>query len=102
MAAQIRGNTNVEIGWTVGAALVLVVLTVVTFIKLPSINDPPRTGPAGAELARRRAVRLGRPARPPGGKALNIEVNGQQYVWRYTYPNDAFSYEEMVVPTTRR
>src|ERR1700753_1737729 len=41
--AQIHGNTSLEIGWTVGAALILVALTVVTFIKLPSIVDPPNS-----------------------------------------------------------
>ncbi len=42
---------------------------------------------------------------PPNGKSLNIEVNGQQYVWRFTYPdgdtntlNNVFAYEPMVVP----
>jgi cytochrome c oxidase subunit II len=97
--AQIRGNTNVEIGWTVGAALVLVVLTVVTFIKFPKINDPAKTGANGANVAGSVLyASVDQPA-PPGGKALRIEVNGQQYVWRYTYPNDAYSYEEMTVPT---
>ena len=98
VAAQIRGNTNVEIGWTIGAALILVVLTVVTFVKLKSINDPQR-GPlrtsANGDLL---YASVNQPP-PPGGKALNIEVNGQQYLWRYTYPNDAYSYETMVVPT---
>jgi cytochrome c oxidase subunit 2 len=29
-----------------------------------------------------------------------IGVNGQQYLWRYTYPgNDVYSYYKMVVPT---
>ncbi len=43
---------------------------------------------------------------PPNGKSLNICVNGQQYVWRYTYQADCakndfrapFAYEKMVVP----
>ena len=30
--AQIRGNTTLEVGWTIGAALFLVVLSTVTFI----------------------------------------------------------------------
>jgi cytochrome c oxidase subunit 2 len=99
VAAQIRGNTNLEIGWTVGAAAVIVVLTVVTFIKLPSINDPARTGAQGLRAGGAALYASVNQPRPPGGKALSIEVNGQQYVWRYTYPNDAYSYEEMVVPT---
>ena len=99
VAAQIRGNTNVEIGWTVGAALVLVVLTVVTFVKFPKINDPARSGPNGLTAGGALLYASVDQPRPPGGKGLTIEVNGQQYLWRFTYPNDAYSYEEMVVPT---
>ena len=44
---------------------------------------------------------------PDGGKSMNVCVNGQQYLWRFTYakncknaPLDSvFTYEEMVVPT---
>ena len=32
--AQIRGNTRLEIGWTVAAAVILVALAVITFVKL--------------------------------------------------------------------
>ena len=51
VAAQIHGNTRLEIGWTVGAALILVILTVVTFVKLPASSTrptrrrPPSFGP---------------------------------------------------------
>jgi cytochrome c oxidase subunit 2 len=107
VAAQIRGNTRLEIGWTVGAAVILVVLAVLTFIFLPDIRTPPNSGPDGLQLADGVLVAAG-PTKtlPPNGKALNICVNGQQYMWRYTYANDCknaplnapFSYEEMVVP----
>ena len=43
VAAQIHGNTRLEISWTIAAAAILVVLTVVTFIKLPSILNPPNS-----------------------------------------------------------
>jgi len=108
VAAQIRGNTRLEIGWTVGAAVILVVLAVVTFIELPGIRNPPNSGPNGLQLADRVLVAAGpSKALPPNGKSLNICVNGQQYVWRYTYAsncnnaplNSVFSYEQMVVPT---
>jgi cytochrome c oxidase subunit 2 len=107
VAAQIRGNTRLEIGWTVGAAVILVVLAVLTFIFLPDIRTPPNSGPNGLQLADGTLVAAGpTKALPPNGKSLNICVNGQQYMWRYTYANDCknapldapFSYEEMVVP----
>jgi cytochrome c oxidase subunit 2 len=108
VAAQIRGNTRLEIGWTIGAAVILVVLAVETFIQLPGIRNPPNSGPNGLQLADRVLVAAG-PTKdlPPNGKSLNICVNGQQYVWRYTYAqncqnaplNSVFAYETMIVPT---
>src|SRR5437588_8260424 len=51
VAAQIHGNTPLEIGWTVAAALILVVLTVVTFVKLPSIINSPNSTASGSFLS---------------------------------------------------
>ena len=103
VAAQIHGNTRLEIGWTVAAALILVVLTVVTFIKLPSIVDPPNSDANGLVLS----ASVTAPT-PPNGRKLSICVQGRQYIWRYSYgdscANKAFtnklpySYQQMVVP----
>lgn len=103
VAAQIHGNTRLEIGWTVGAALILVVLTVVTFVKLPSIINPPKSDANGLVLS----ASLGQPT-PPDGKKLTICVQGRQYIWRYTYGAGCdqgaftgklpYSYQQMVVP----
>jgi cytochrome c oxidase subunit II len=102
VAAQIHGNTRLEVGWTVGAALILVVLTVVTFVKLPTILNPPNSSPSGYLTAS-----LTEPT-PPNGKALKVCVQGRQFIWRYTYGNNCnngafdfklpYSYTEMVVP----
>jgi cytochrome c oxidase subunit 2 len=99
-AAQIRGNTPLEVGWTLAAALILVVLTVVTFIYLPEIENPPESGPNGLRASETRFASIDQPA-PPGGRPyLRIEVNGQQFLWRYDYPGKRtlFSYHTMVVP----
>jgi cytochrome c oxidase subunit 2 len=108
VAAQIRGNTRLEVGWTVGAALVLVVLAAFTFVKLNNIRNPPNSGPNGLQLADSGTLFASGPTKklPPNGKSLNICVNGQQYIWRYTYANDCanaplnsvFAYQQMVVP----
>jgi cytochrome c oxidase subunit 2 len=99
-AAQIRGNTPLELGWTLAAALILVVLTVVTFLYLPDIENPPESGPNGLQASQTRFASIDQPP-PPGGRPyLRIAVNGQQYVWRYDYPGKRtlFSYHTMVVP----
>jgi len=100
-AAQIRGNTPLEIGWTVGAASILIVLTVVTFLYLDDIENPPASGPNGLNTAQFASVDQPNPPRG-GGPFLTIRVNGQQYIWRYDYLNSRkqlFSYNRMVVPT---
>jgi cytochrome c oxidase subunit II len=103
VAAQIHGNTRLEIGWTVAAAGILVVLTVVTFIKLPSIVNPPNSDANGLVLS----ASVNEPT-PPNGKKLTVCVQGRQYIWRYTYGagclNNSFdeklpySFTTMVVP----
>lgn len=107
VAAQIRGNTRLEIGWTAGAAVILVFLAVLTFTQLNGIQQPDNTGPDGYRLASS-GVLFATTQRelPPNGRALNIQVNGQQFVWRYTYPGAGptglgapYAYYEMVVPT---
>lgn len=44
----------------------------------------PKTGPAGLQSAR--------------SEPLTIEATGQQWLWRYSYPNETFSYYRLVVP----
>ena len=99
--AQIRGNTPLELGWTVGAALILVVLAVVTFLYLGDIKNPPASGPNGLAAATAQVASIDQPDPPRGsGKSLSIDVNGQQYLWRYDHPGDEiYDYFELVVPT---
>jgi cytochrome c oxidase subunit 2 len=110
VAAQIRGNTRLEVGWTVAAAVILLALAIVTFSKLSSIQDPSNSGPDGDKLASSDIGRLyASDARklPPNGKSLNIKVIGRQFIWQYVYPGASepdglgapYAYEEMVVPT---
>jgi len=101
-ADQIRGNTPLEVGWTIGAAGILVILTVVTFLYLDDIENPPASGPNGLSAAAGQFASIDQPDPPrDGGPTLTIRVNGQQYIWRYDYPGDEqlFSYNKMVVPT---
>ena len=102
-AAQIHGNTPLEVGWTVAAALILVAITVVTFVKLPSIVDAPNsTAPSSYTTAA-----LTEPT-PPNGQKLTVCVTGRQFIWEYFYGPGCnkkrfdnklpYSYEQMVVP----
>jgi cytochrome c oxidase subunit 2 len=103
VAEQIHGNTRLEIGWTAGAAGILVILTIVTFIKLPGILNPPNSNANGFVLS----ASLSQPT-PPNGKELTVCVQGRQFIWRYVYGAGCnkdyyvnqlpYSYEQMVVP----
>ena len=107
VAAQIHGNTKLEIGWTVGAAVILVFITAVTFLQLNGIKNPAPSdidanGQQKAGFGAALFASTDQPD-PPGGDALTIKVDGQQYVWRFQYPGPkrVFAYTEMVVPVGR-
>jgi len=98
---QIRGNQPLELGWTAGATVILVVLAAITFLYLGPIKDPPASDADGL-AAGVQVASVDQPAPPGGAKApLTIQVNGQQYLWRFQYPGgrDAYSYYRMIVPT---
>jgi cytochrome c oxidase subunit 2 len=104
VAEQFHGNTKVELSLTAGAAFILVILAVATFVSLPSIINPPNSDSnAGTVLS----ASLDQP-HPPNGKTVTICVTGRQFIWRYTYGagcnKDAFakglpySYQQMEAP----
>ena len=101
-AAQVRGNTPLELGWTLGASAIVVGLAVVTFYFLGDIRTPGAGAPVAKAGERAQYVSTDQPAPEGEGAPLHITVNGQQYLWRYDYPGvrgRLFSFDEMVVPT---
>jgi cytochrome c oxidase subunit 2 len=95
---QIFGNTPLELGWTIAAATIVASIALVTYIMLDGIKNPAPSGPASLADARTENASLDQPPPPRGTNALNITVSGQQYIWRYQYPNGAVSFQQMVVP----
>src|SRR2546429_1335819 len=65
VAAQIRGNTRLEVGWTIGAAAILVVLAGVTFALLPSIRDPENSDANGFPASSGGILYAAGPTKPP-------------------------------------
>jgi cytochrome c oxidase subunit 2 len=65
---------------TVFAALLFILGVVFT----GNAREKPSTGEAGLTSLKT--------------EPLKIEATGQQWLWRYDYPNDAFSYYKLVVP----
>jgi cytochrome c oxidase subunit 2 len=103
-AAQIHGNTKLEIGWTVGAAVILIFITFFTFLKLGAIKDPkPSVVDANGQpiaMTDGNIQLASTDIKIPPGEKMTIAVNGQQYVWRYGYPgkDNLLVYTDMVVP----
>jgi cytochrome c oxidase subunit 2 len=70
----------------VGAVLALfaLVLFVLSVVFTDKARETPSTGAAGLASAK--------------SEPLKIKATGQQWLWRYDYPNGAFSYYKLVVP----
>ena len=62
------------------AAIVFVLASVYT----TKAREAPSTGSAGLQSK--------------DGQPLQIKATGQQWLWRYDYPNEAFTYYKLVVP----
>jgi cytochrome c oxidase subunit II len=70
----------------VGAALTAfaAVIFILSVIFTGKARETPESGSAGLAAAK--------------SKPLTIKATGQQWLWRYDYPNGAFSYYKLVVP----
>jgi cytochrome c oxidase subunit II len=105
VAAQIHGNTQLEIGWTVGAAVLLIFITVVTFVLLNDIKNPAKSdiGIDGQPVAAAHPLYASTDQPPPpGGAGMNIKIIGQQYSWNFQYPSinkkRVYAYNDLYVP----
>ena len=75
---QIHGNTKLEIGWTIVPALILAVIAVPT---VSTIFDL---------------------AKDPGPSALQVTVEGKQWWWQFSYPDQkVVTADELVIPAGR-
>jgi cytochrome c oxidase subunit 2 len=78
------GSRRVQ--FRVGAVLTVfaAVIFVVSLVFTGKARETPATGSAGLAAAKT--------------APLTIKATGQQWLWRYDYPNGAFSYYKLVVP----
>jgi cytochrome c oxidase subunit 2 len=105
---QIHGNARLEVGWTVGAAVILIALAVITFAELHSIRTPDASGPNGLSVNDGAELTSSDSIKPPHGPYMTIQVNGRQFLWQFVYLgfgkladqlDDPYTYYQMVVPT---
>jgi cytochrome c oxidase subunit II len=76
---QVHGSTRLEIAWTVVPVVILLIVTVFTFYKLPGIT-------LDAEA---------------GEEALKVRVEGRQFYWQYRYPNGVIAIDTLRAPADR-
>jgi cytochrome c oxidase subunit 2 len=86
MPAQTHGNTRLEVGWTILPAVVLAVVAVPTVAMIWEL------------------------ASPPPANAINVEVTGRQWWWKYEYTDpemktasgaQIITANQLVIPTGR-
>lgn len=81
---QLRGGRRIQF-WVGGLlAVFAAAILVVSIVFTGKAREVPTTGSAGLEVAH--------------SEPLTIDATGQQWLWRYDYPNSAFSYYKLVVP----
>jgi cytochrome c oxidase subunit II len=76
---QVHGSTRLEIAWTVVPIVILLIVSVFTFYKLPGIT---------LEAA-------------AGEESLEVVVEGRQFYWQYRYPNGVIAINTLRVPADR-
>jgi cytochrome c oxidase subunit II len=81
---QVSGDRRIQL--RVGGALGVfaAVLLVLGIVYTEKAREAPASGPAGLQES--------------DSEPLRVDVTGQQWLWRYDYPNEAFSYYTLVVP----
>lgn len=81
---QVRGGRGIQL--RVGAVLTAfaAAILVLSIVFTDKARETPVSGPTGLQTAH--------------SEPLTIKTTGQQWLWRYDYPNGAFSYYKLVVP----
>ncbi len=88
---QVRSGPGIQVRVGLGLGALALLLFVVGIVFTEQARNVPPTGPDGLKLARSGS-------NPTGANPLVISATGQQWLWRYGYPNNAFSYYKLVVP----
>jgi heme/copper-type cytochrome/quinol oxidase subunit 2 len=85
---QLTGARGIQVPVAAVLTGFALVLFVISIVLTDQARETPSTGSGGLVSAK------GKPLTKP----LEIEATGQQWIWRYDYPNGAFSYYKLVVP----
>jgi heme/copper-type cytochrome/quinol oxidase subunit 2 len=81
---QLTGSRSIQLPVAAVLTAFALVLFVISIVLTDEARETPSTGEGGLASLK--------------SKPLEIEATGQQWIWRYDYPNGAFSYYKLVVP----
>ena len=81
---QLRGGRRIQLRVAAALTVFAVAILALSIVFTDRAQRIPTTGPAGLASAR--------------SAPLTIDATGRQWLWRYNYPNGAFSYYKLVVP----
>jgi cytochrome c oxidase subunit 2 len=81
---QVSGGRRIQFRVAGVLTAFAAILLIVSIVFTDKARQTPTTGPDGLQTAH--------------SEPLRIEATGQQWLWRYDYPNEAFSYYKLVVP----
>ena len=81
---QVSGGRRIQFRVAGALTAFAAILLIVSIVFTDKARQTPATGPDGLQAAH--------------SEPLRIEATGQQWLWRYDYPNEAFSYYKLVVP----
>jgi len=76
---QVHGSTRLEIAWTAVPVVILLIVSIFTFYKLPGIT---LDAAAGEDVTK-------------------IRVEGRQFYWQYRYPNGVIAIDNLRAPADR-
>ena len=79
--AQVHGNTNLELAWTVAPVLILVAIGSFVFYKLPGIQDVPAASAQGGRV--------------------DVKVSGYRFYWNYEYENGVIAVDRLRAPVSQ-
>jgi cytochrome c oxidase subunit 2 len=95
---QVRGTRSVQVRASAGLAVLAIALFLVSVIYTERAREVAPSGPQGLQAASAVYAQKSLTPAPADSAPLRIKATAQQWLWRYDYPNGAFSYYKLVVP----
>ena len=95
---RVRSRGSAQMATAAGLTALAIVVFILGIVFTEAASDVEKSGPEGLQASALRTAQRG--IAPPTGEPgpLEITASGQQWIWRYQYPDGTFSYYELVVP----